>query len=333
MLTVGMYRGFARVARRIIGDCTAVQQGEQVLIVCDTRANPILVEALGAAAEEVGADVMTSILPWRRPLPHGYFSWENPPERLWRMIQDNDVVIHYRTETMEMMPALSTTERPRTRILYMAGDLDYTRPVILEQDIDEMIILGNKVIQALRSAHKIHVTTGRGTNIEAELRTPAETGYYKPGRATKPGAEDYWPCGLWGVLCEEETVNGVAVLDASLYPTGILTEPVQITWEKGKLVDVKGGWQATRWKSWLNSFKSPDIYRHAHIGGGLSKKAQVSGHDWEDLTIYGSFLVSGGNNLIHGGNHSGPCHFDAICMDATIDLDGSPICREGQYVI
>ena len=334
MLANTTARGFTRVAKRIVEEITAIQPRERVLILSDTAANPALVEALCVAAEWVGGDVMNVIVPWRRPLPHGYFNWGEPPKRLWNLIQESDVVIHYRIETMEMMPAVAKPEGLKTRLLYMAGDLDYLRPSVLEQSVEEMVELGEKLMVALKRSKRVRVTTKLGSEIEGILKDPAKNAYYGAGRrARQPGGQDYWPHGLWGFLCEEKSVHGVSILDASLHPTGVLHEPVKVTWRDGRIVDIEGGRQARQWRRWLDSLNSPDVYTHAHFGGGLSKKAQVCGHDWEDVTIYGSFLVSGGNNLIHGGTNRGHCHFDAIMTDATIYLDNELICKDGVYAL
>ena len=321
-----------QVAKVVIDDCTAVKIGERVLIIGDTRANAGLIEALGLIAQQAGADVMTTIVPWRKPYPHGYLSWQEPPERLWQLVANSDVVIDYRNVLMALTSAIRASDRSRIRVFYLNSEFDYLRPLVVEEDLDEMGALGSRITEAVSQTKHIHVTTQIGTDVQAQLIQPVSV-TYDDRRAREPGTEDYFPGGMWSTSAIEGTMNGVVYFDASLHPIGILSEPVRVTWENGRITQIEGGWQAIRWREWLESFNEPEIYGHSHMGGGLSKKAGLTGHDWEDLIIYGSALFSGGNNIYHGGNQKGASHFDAIVTNATIYLDGEMICRDGIYLI
>ena len=323
---------FTAVAKRVLEECVALKPKERALIIADSRSESNLVQAMTTMAEWMGAHVITTIVPWKKPLPHGYLSWEEPSERLWRLVAGSDVVIDYRSELVALTQAIRSSDRSRLRILYMNGNMDYQRPLILEEDLREMSKLGKRITNAVKEATEIRVTSKLGTDVMAELIQPI-TVTYDDSQATEPGTEDYFPGGMWSTAAKDGTMNGVTVFDASLYPTGILRDPVTVTWENGKIREINGGRQAQQWQHWLDSFNEPEIYSHSHMGGGLSKTAVTTGHDWEDLITYGAALFSGGNNIYHGGKQGGQSHFDAVLLNATIYLDNEIICKDGKYLI
>ena len=323
---------FSKVAKRVLEEGVALEPNERALIIADTRSEPALVQALASMADWMGAQVMTAIVPWRKPMPHGYISWDEPPARLWKLVAENDVVIDYRSELLALTQAIRASDRSRLRILYMNGSFDYQRPLILEEDLQALGQLGKRITDVVKEASEIRVTSQRGTDIKADLIQPV-TVTYDDSQATEPGTEDYFPGGMWSTAAVVGTMNGVSIFDASLHPTGILREPVTVTWKDGRVTDIQGKSQAGQWQRWLDSFDEPEIYSHSHMGGGLSKSAALSGHDWEDLITYGAALFAGGNNIYHGGTQSGASHFDAIVLEATIHLDGQMICRDGEYLL
>ena len=325
-------RGYLKVAKRVLEQCVALQPKERALIISDTRSEPGLVRSLSSTAEWMGADVMTVTVPWWKPHPHGYISWEEPPERLWKLVAECDVIIDYRAELLALTQAIRATDRSRLRILYMQGAFNYLRPLILEEDLDEMADLGRRITDIVRVSSRIRVTSQSGTDVSADLIQPV-TVTYDDARAREPGTEDYFPGGMWSTAAIEGSMNGVSILDGSLHPTGILRQPVKLTWEKGRITDIEGGWQAQQWKRWLDSFDEPEIYKHSHMGGGLCRTSMLSGHDWEDLIMYGSALFAGGNNIYHGGKQAGESHFDANVLGATIYLDDQMICKDGKYLV
>ena len=123
---------FTAVAKRVLEECVALKPKERALIIADSRSESNLVQAMTTMGEWMGAHVINTIVPWNKPLPHGYLSWEEPSERLWRLVAGSDVVIDYRSELVALTQAIRNSDRSRVRILYMTGNMDYASPVILE---------------------------------------------------------------------------------------------------------------------------------------------------------------------------------------------------------
>src|ERR1700694_2962284 len=94
-----------RIARRVLETCLNVQPRERLLLLSDTRADEALTAMLLAVGTSLGADVTQVTLPWHRPLPHGYLTWEEPPESLTALMCDSDAIVDYRTTCLALTQA------------------------------------------------------------------------------------------------------------------------------------------------------------------------------------------------------------------------------------
>jgi leucyl aminopeptidase (aminopeptidase T) len=241
----------------------------------------------------------------------------------------SDVLIYYRQPLFCLTRAAFEAREGGLRTLWMTSDYDYTRPLVMDEDYDAMTRLGERITELVRKAKKIRVTTKNGTDLEATYGNRPV--WFDDGKVEKPGESDFFPGGMWNSAPLEESVNGVVVFDGGLQGIGALQSPIKVTFKDGWIVDIHGK-DSARWRSWLDSFGEKEIYRFSHLNGGLAKQAQVIGTDWEDLTMYGSILFAGGENIYFEGTNRGKAHFDGTALNATAYLDGELLMEDGVYV-
>lgn len=58
-----------------------------------------------------------------------------------------------------------------------------------------------------------------------------------------------------------------------------------------------------------------------------------TGNLMEDERVWNAFCVSGGANAMSfGGQNTAKSHWDGMCSDITMVIDGMPICEDGHFV-
>jgi leucyl aminopeptidase (aminopeptidase T) len=318
------------IARKVLETCLNVQPREKLLLISDTRADEALTAMLLAVGTSLNADVMQVTLPWQRPMPHGYLTFEEPPESFTALLCDADAVVDYRTTCLALTAAKRRALAAGTRILWMSGELDYLRPVAMEEDYEAMETLARGIVDVLKDGREIRFSCPLGTDLRMSMRQDRPVSFHTP-LVREPGHDDFFPTGMWHLSPDESSVQGTAVLAGNVHPLGVLNSPLVVRFDDGRITSIEGE-RAAEFRRWLNSFEDDRIFGFSHTGGGLARQADVFGHDWEDLILYGSALISAGSNTYYGGSNDGKGHFDAVVLRATIEVDGRRICQAGEYL-
>ena len=197
--------------------------------------------------------------------------------------------------------------------------------------------------EVLKTANSIEVTSAAGTNFKAALgQYPAVTEY---GLADEPGRWDHWPSGFLFSWPNEETAEGVIVIDKGdiLLPfKQYCRETITLEIEKGFITNIHGGFEAEYLAEYLKYFGDPEVYGISHIGWGLQTRAQWTAmglHDKNDgmcmdaRAFAGNFLFSTGPNTEVGGSRKTPAHMDIPLRNCTITLNGDlTVVEKGQVV-
>jgi len=196
--------------------------------------------------------------------------------------------------------------------------------------------------QLLKKARSIHVKSRAGSDFRAALgQYPSVTEY---GFADEPGRWDHWPSGFLFSWPNEETAEGVLVLDIGdiLLPFKTYTrEKITLEIEKGFITKIHGGFEAEYLRDYMKYFNDPEVYGISHIGWGLQPKAQWTAmglHDKNDgmcmdaRAFYGNFLFSTGPNTEVGGTRKTPCHMDIPLRNCDVYLDDEAVVIGGDVV-
>jgi leucyl aminopeptidase (aminopeptidase T) len=140
----------------------------------------------------------------------------------------------------------------------------------------------------------------------------------------------------------ETTGEGRIVVNGPCHLTGglnfIVDEPIVLTLRGGRIVNVEGGSDATRFAQWLESYHDDHMNVLAHLGFGYDRRCgpppkSISTGDfvsWE--AMYGCVIVAFGANLGRsGGQNAAPGHCDLMLLGASFAIGGTQVLRDGEF--
>jgi len=321
---------FAELGIKIIKTLANTREGEKVLILGDTASNSAMLEAFFIAAIQAQCDAGLLIYKER---PHINFE---PPAHIAEAIKGADVLVDISTNYIIHTKAYNEARLSGTRILMTIpqGIDEYIRRGIIGIDYEEMIRQGNLIAELFESSKVCKITSEQGTDLVMEMgNRPA---IHRDGMVVKPGEIDYFPGSQVSFAPVEETLNGRAVINGTISPPiGRLTEAVEITFEKGRIVEFKGQSEAIRWKNWLESQEDPNMFCIAHVSIGLNPEAQLRGFIIEDERIQGCLTLGIGSQMpdFKGTTGAAKTHSDAVSLRPTVMLDETKIADKGGILV
>lgn len=184
-----------------------------------------------------------------------------------------------------------------------------------------------KVKELLDQAKELHITTNSGTDLYIGIKgmkaISADGDYTKPGiGGNLPAGEVYIPpCG--------KEIEGKIVIDGSSknrVATVIVKKPINITIEKGSIVEISGGKEAKMLEEtleWVSSkVKHPALVRRiGEFGIGFNPKARIIGSTLVDEKVLGTAHIGIGSNYWFGGNIYTIIHLDQVFKEPKIFVD------------
>ena len=136
-----------------------------------------------------------------------------------------------------------------------------------------------------------------------------------------PGGEIY-------IAPIEDSAEGVLVIDKSL-PGLLLTEPVRMVFEKGRVTQIEGGAGAEYLeKAIAQHGESTHII--AELGIGTNPQARLQGNIITDEKVFGTIHVAIGRNDFLGGKNIAPIHIDGVVSQPTLWVDGKMLLDNGR---
>jgi 2,5-dihydroxypyridine 5,6-dioxygenase len=194
----------------------------------------------------------------------------------------------------------------------------------------------------LGKARHMHVSSRAGTDLQCPLgEFPVISEY---GFVDEPGRWDHWPSGFLLTFPNEGGASGRIVIDRGdilLPQKSYVSEPIELTVEKGYATRIDGGVDAELLREYMQTFDDPEAYAISHIGWGLQPRAHWSTLSMQDrhATIAmdarayeGNFLFSLGPNNEGGGSRTTACHIDIPLRACTVSLDDVEVVRAGKVV-
>jgi leucyl aminopeptidase (aminopeptidase T) len=200
-------------------------------------------------------------------------------------------------------------------------------------DYSKVSELSWKVARLLEEGKEVVITTDRGTNLRMSIvgrrpGTPPDDGLYR-----EPGRWGNLPAGEAYIAPVEESVEGVAVIDGSVSPLGVLGEPIRFVVEKGRVVKIEGGKEAQALARFLEELGDPNAYFVGELGIGTNEKARVTGNILEDEKAFRTVHIALGMNVDMGGKIESKTHNDGIILNPTVVIDGKVIMDRGIFTI
>jgi 2,5-dihydroxypyridine 5,6-dioxygenase len=303
-------------------NCGGIKEGETVLISTDTNKIRIA-EALASAAYAVGATPIIVMIPPVKT--HG----AQLPEPVVAAFREADVFLQpstwSQTHTKALVEAIKAGKRGSTMCEVTEDALCVGA---IEADYEECDRLGRKLGAVLAESKEVRITSPLGTDIRGEVKgRPVQ---YETGLFRKPGQFAAFPDSEINISPVEGTAEGTAVIDVSIMSVGItLYDPVTLIIKEGRVVDIRGGMAALRFREALESLEDEKAFNYAEFGIGLNPCARLAATNLEDLGRLGNCHCGIGSNFAIGGKVLAPNHHDAMFKDTSVYFDGKLVLDKG----
>lgn len=310
----------ATASRSIVEQCLSVQPNEEVLVLTDPKMFSVG-KSIATAANGVGADVVTSVMPLLKS--HG----NEPLETVADAMATADVAFTCTTHAITHTRARLRAAEEGTRIGVLRG---VTEEMMVDGamtvDFEALRRRTEAMAQLITDAEKAVVTSDQGMDVEFSIegcQSFSLDGYFHDeyGFATlPPGEAPTHPA--------EGTANGTVVIDAAMDNLGQLNEPIKLTLEDGFVIDVEGGSQAAELEEIFNG-ADENARNLAEFAIGTNPKAKLIGNTAEDKKREGTIHFAVGDNESLGGTLKSDIHLDGVIKSPTVKLDGTTILDDG----
>jgi leucyl aminopeptidase (aminopeptidase T) len=207
-----------------------------------------------------------------------------------------------------------------------AFDVDFYE---LRPKIEKLAVLVTK-------AKVAKITTPKGTDLTMSIegrKGQAFHGFAEKGILGSP------PCLEVNCAPVEGTAEGRIVADVSIEALPpevgfvLLSEPVEVLVHNGLAEKIEGGWEAKKFKEFLESTKDPNVYNIAELGIGMNPNCKPDGTQLMDEAGLGSIHIAlGTNEYFPGGKVRASGHYDLIFSNVTLELDGVTVIKDGKLV-
>jgi 2,5-dihydroxypyridine 5,6-dioxygenase len=321
-----------------------VREGETVAVLSQMNERLDYADAFMAAATKLGATAFQVRLPEASTTLLGDAgAWtvgETPLGRnrpALEALMQADIVI-------DLMFLLFSKEQVEiqesgTRILLCVEPVDNLARLFPTPDQRRRVETSEEIIG---NAKTLRFTNHAGTDVvyrRGQYGVMTEYGFTET-----PGRWDHWPSGFLFTSGDDDGVDGKVVVDRGdqvITPfKKYVDDPAELTIEAGRIVDVRGGFDAELLRDYIAGFDDEKAYGISHIGWGCNEKARWSGLQndrrsigMESRCFYGNVLFSTGPNQELGGSNDTACHIDIPMRNCSFYVDGEPVLIDGEFVI
>ncbi len=321
-------------ARNAIRTCMHVGPRDHVVVIGDRQSLPIarlLVEeatTVGATAEVLQLESFG-----KRPLRRF------PPGLKNALLRLRPTVTFYTAASLKgevtfRIALLRFLEKElHTRHAHMVGITPQMMREGMAVDYRQIAKVTMAVYECVRTAREIRVTSPEGTDLVAR---------FHPSYRWIPSPGIYSRQGEWGNLPDGEVytcplrVDGTFVArvlgDYFSEKYGYLNEPLVVTVQEGRLVDVQGP-QPLRDEFVTYVHEAPNGSRVGEfaIGTNIGLKHLI-GNLLQDEKFPGVHIAFGDPyGHATGADWQSPVHVDMVAVKTTIEVDGETIMREGEF--
>jgi len=326
----------AKAAMTLTRDMLCLQEGETIAVTADTQADMEVVHAVAAAAHTLGAKPMVIIL--ASPLGVGKAADPMLPlEPLTAVLSTVDTWVELNQQWL-----LYST--PYEKAMNVNKKLRHVNMVGMT--VEMLVRLVGRVKTPLlakflhtvtdwtQNANEMRITTPAGNDLSFKMFPKDRIVLCDDGMADTPGSHY-----LAGQICffpDYPSINGRLVFDGTITPPGgLVDEPVVLEVEGGFVKKISGGKKATEFRSWLESFKDPNMFHLAHGCYAFHPGAKLTGNVIEDERVWGATewglgYVSPIDVPPNGINAKS--HTDGICLNSSVWIDGVQVLDKGKVI-
>lgn len=342
MLSSGMITGTLEYIRLPI--LTNITRGMKVLVVSDTAHDPRVWQIVMSTLSEVGADASLALFDAR---PADYY---DPPKFICEAMKSVDVNILMASTGMLHAPANHDAMAAGVPCICMDGGmtLEMFQSGAVTEDQRQMAVRGHYVAKNVygTNAKTCRVTSKYGTDltygVEGRIFVPKlpdnDFVPYKIsslGRNKKfPFNRFLFPNGEHNVPPIEDSANGKLVFDLCIHHIGAIREPIELTIEKGRVVNIDGGKEAHTLRNYLDTYGDENANLcPAEASIGINSKALIRGVQREDKNILGTMHFGLGTNVDVGGTIMSNIHMDGVILHPTLYVDGVKRLDHGKFLV
>ena len=311
-----------RALASTLDDCLRVAAGETVLVVTDP-AKRAIADALVTAARARGAETVVAEMSERET--HG----TEPPAPIAAAMLEADVVIAPTSKSLSHTEARHAASGKGVRIATMPDITEDMLRRTMSADFATIARRSASIADLLTKGSEVHVTTEAGTDVTIGIK--GRRGIADDGRLGEAGDFGNLPAGEGFVAPVEGETNGRVVFDGSIWPIGILKEPLVVDIRDGYAASIEGP-SAERFRAFLEPH-GKDAFAVAELGIGTNEKAELTGNVLEDEKIIGTIHIAFGDNHSFGGAIRVSSHQDGIVLRPTVTVDGAALLEEGRLLV
>lgn len=323
-----------------------VKEGDKVVIVTDTRQDKRVWQAIMTIIADLGAEPTLALFD---PRPADYY---DPPEVVANAMLSADVNVLVASTSMLHSPASMAAMGAGIPSICLDGQgtLEMFQYGAATADYYEIATMKHYVAKNVfgEGAKEARVVSDFGTDltygVEGRIFVPPLRGPewdpFKAYRRTEEGRKGspmytcLFPGGEFNVPPLEGTANGTFAVDLTMHHLGKIDEPILLTIEEGRIVDIRGHRDAKRLRDHLRDYGDYSAYEFpTEASIGVNKKAQIIGSQREDKNIYGAVHFGLGTNSDVGGTVDSNLHMDAVILQPTLYVDGVKKIDHGEFLV
>jgi 2,5-dihydroxypyridine 5,6-dioxygenase len=323
----------------------AVQAGDTVAILCETRSRAVLPELARHAAARLGARSFTITMP--TVLPSGTPTIRSTGASMAigglapvvQALASATLVLDCTVEGLMHAPELPAILAGGARVVYVSNEHpEALTRLVPSADLEALV---KEHTKRLRAAKAMHVQSDAGTDLSISLAGAVVGGNW--GSSTRAGTMTHWPGGLVLAFPAAGSVNGRLVMDVgdvNLTFKRYVDSAITLTVENDYVTSIEGrGIDAKLMRDYIAAWGDREAYAVSHVGYGLNTAAR-----WDSMAMFdksdfngtelravsGGFLYSTGANEVAKRYTLG--HFDLPLRSCSIALDGVLVVEQGRVL-
>lgn len=311
-----------RSVEAVLVDCMGLQAGETLLVLTDPKRLKIA-EALVAGARELGAETLLMEMSERET------NGTEPPPAVAAAMLECDVFLAPTTKSISHTAARKEANARGVRAATMPQITEDMLHRTMAADYSEVRRRSRVLAEALTAGREVHVTSPRGT--EVTLGIEGREGISDDGDLRAPGSFGNLPAGEGFIAPVEGTTQGKIAFDGSVWPVGLLDQPILVGITDGVATEFSGP-RADEWLETMEPYGDVAL-AVAELGIGTNEAAILTGNVLEDEKILGTIHVAFGDNHTFGGTNRVSSHQDGIVKQPTLTIDGKVYVESGNLLV
>jgi 2,5-dihydroxypyridine 5,6-dioxygenase len=307
------------VAQKVLS-LSGIKSGDKMVILTDTRTHKEIVDAFFGAGLSLDTDTVVLM---SRPMK----SLGDPNEWVLNYLRGSDLVINLLSMEWGKQPGAKSLLKAGVRVIMCAE----TPNTLLKMPPNEKVMRRvERFVELINQSKSVRVKSTRGSDIEWKKREGGEPTYLNG--VLEPAKNVKWtnfPNSVVSYPFDLNSGKGTIVMepgDALLHLAYILRDPIRMTIEGSKIVDVSGGVDAELLnKKWFNRWKDSLQYELLHMDFGCDHRAEVlpgvfAPMEWESYA--GGVLFGFGPNT----------HMDVMLTNQNVWFDQTQIIKDGEII-